>query len=395
MFALVSFTAVKAGSSPTTTSTWRPSSDDARRLHRVLRLPPRQPLRYAALAATAGIAVAGFTPHFPGYPLTNPIENAANGAGTVARIVGPGRLGQTRSHGGSAEAALYGVDSTADLDLLTGHTVHVDPSEAAAAWAYDLDWLPLPVFQPYVAWTTDLDDRNAEVVASRDGPDRILRQNLNVLGRYPGYESPAAMLECCATSASCARPRAGRSSAASATAAAIPSRSASLRRRTASRSLSREPPRDSVVFARVRGAQLHGARTTADDARPRSRPRGQLRDGRREPASEMVSTPFGRRLRARSRHRLRRADHAGRAGRRLSRALRAGPRRRNGHLPDQWRRRRRPSASISSAMPVRPPGLREVSAADDRRRHPGDRRPHHPRALPRWRSARRPARRTS
>ena len=45
--------------------------------------------------------------------------------------------------------------------------MHLDPSEAAAVWAYELDWRPLPVFQPYIAWTQDLDERNAEAVASR------------------------------------------------------------------------------------------------------------------------------------------------------------------------------------------------------------------------------------
>ena len=70
----------------------------------------------------------------------------------------------------------------------------VDPSEVTVAWANDLDWRPLPVFQPYMAWTEDLDRRNAETMASDDGPQRILRQNLNALGRYPAFESPAAMI---------------------------------------------------------------------------------------------------------------------------------------------------------------------------------------------------------
>ena len=36
---------------------------------------------------------------------------------------------------------------------LRGHTVAVEPWEAGAAWAYELDWQPQPVFQNYSAYT--------------------------------------------------------------------------------------------------------------------------------------------------------------------------------------------------------------------------------------------------
>ncbi len=90
------------------------------------------------------------------------------------------------------------------LSELRGHSVSIDPWEIAAAWAYDLDWDPLPVFQNYNVWTSELDELNAERLASRDGPERVLRHNprrvggefpqRTIDGRYPGWDPPAQAL---------------------------------------------------------------------------------------------------------------------------------------------------------------------------------------------------------
>jgi hypothetical protein len=63
-----------------------------------------------------------------------------------------------------------------------------------------LDWDPLPVFQNYSAYTSELDRLNAAAAESQNGPERILRENqLLVLpefptpdldGRYPGWDPP-------------------------------------------------------------------------------------------------------------------------------------------------------------------------------------------------------------
>jgi hypothetical protein len=157
-------------------------------------LPPRVEIRIGALAATVGVAAAAFTTAIPGYPMTNPVENASNAVETVATLADGARLEREVSANREALVAEYAVDGQS-LALLEGHSVHVDPSEAAVAWANGFEWRPLPVFQPYMAWTEGLDDRNADAVASADGPERILRQNLNAIGRYPAFESPAAMIE--------------------------------------------------------------------------------------------------------------------------------------------------------------------------------------------------------
>ncbi len=164
-------------------------------------LPARPAIRSTALAATVAAAAMGFTTHFagfprtdlPDYPLVDPVANIRNGAETVA-LMAPGKLEDEIEARRARLADEYDVDAAA-LAELKGHTVHVDPSETAAAWAYELDWKPLPIFQPYIAWTPELDRRNAEAVASEAGPERILRQSINALGRFDAWESPAAMLE--------------------------------------------------------------------------------------------------------------------------------------------------------------------------------------------------------
>ena len=160
----------------------------------VLPLPPGRAIRWLAGAVAVAVIAGAYTTRVPGYPLANPIDNLSSGASTVARLIDGDRLEREIAAERADEVADYGLDART-LSLLEGRPVHVDPSEIAAAWAYDLDWHPLPVFQAYGAWSEPLDRRNAEALASAtDGPERILRQNLDALGRYPGYESPAAML---------------------------------------------------------------------------------------------------------------------------------------------------------------------------------------------------------
>jgi hypothetical protein len=159
-----------------------------------LPLPSRPEVRAGALIAIVGTIAAGFTTSVPGYPLTDPIANLRNGASAVARLVDTEKLERVIADNRAGLQAEFGLDQRT-LELLDGGSVHVDPSEASAAWAYDLEWHPLPIFQPYAAWTEELDQRNAGEVASDSGPELILRQNLNALGRYPAFESPAAMLE--------------------------------------------------------------------------------------------------------------------------------------------------------------------------------------------------------
>jgi hypothetical protein len=89
----------------------------------------------------------------------------------------------------------------ATLMALRGHSVAIDPWEIGVAWAYRLDWSPLPVFQNYSAYTSRLDRLNAAAVSSPDGPERILRENPALVypefptrgidNRFPAWDPPA------------------------------------------------------------------------------------------------------------------------------------------------------------------------------------------------------------
>lgn len=86
------------------------------------------------------------------------------------------------------------------LAALRGRSVAVEPWEAGAAWAYELDWRPLPVFQNYSAYTPALDRLNAAMVEDPAGPERLLRENQQVVDaefptadlddRFAGWDPP-------------------------------------------------------------------------------------------------------------------------------------------------------------------------------------------------------------
>ena len=90
------------------------------------------------------------------------------------------------------------------LTALSGQPVHIDPWQTIVAFAYpELGWSPLPVFQSYLAYTTALDELNAERLRSADAPTRILRERVDdvdgtplaVDRRFVWFESPTTTLE--------------------------------------------------------------------------------------------------------------------------------------------------------------------------------------------------------
>jgi hypothetical protein len=114
-------------------------------------------------------------------------------------LVSPGRRDSLTAGGRAAMQETYGL-APAGLAALRGHSVGVEPWEAGAAWAYELDWDPQPVFQNYSAYTSGLDRLNAAAIEDPAGPERILRQNTQVVlpefpgpdldDRFPGWDPP-------------------------------------------------------------------------------------------------------------------------------------------------------------------------------------------------------------
>jgi hypothetical protein len=80
---------------------------------------------------------------------------------------------------------------------IAGHTVHIEPWEAAIAYAYpSVRWDPAPVFQDYLAYTSVLDRFNADFMAGSHAPDFVLRQPWAAIDlRVPRWESPDEQLQ--------------------------------------------------------------------------------------------------------------------------------------------------------------------------------------------------------
>lgn len=84
----------------------------------------------------------------------------------------------------------YGL-SQEIVDALRDGKVAADPWDVSAVWAAGADWLPVPVFQAYQAYTPGLDRLNAAHLADR--PRLILQpvEPVSIDGRNPAWETPA------------------------------------------------------------------------------------------------------------------------------------------------------------------------------------------------------------
>ena len=130
----------------------------------------------------------------------DPVANVRFAVDQARDLFSPGRRDTLIGFGRAAMQSSYGL-APPGLAALRGHTVAVEPWEIGAAWAYELDWRPLPVFQNYSAYTPALDRLNAEAVADPAGPERILRHNTEVVqpefpgadidDRFLGWDPPA------------------------------------------------------------------------------------------------------------------------------------------------------------------------------------------------------------
>ncbi len=82
----------------------------------------------------------------------------------VDRLVTLAVPGDVDDHVEQAKArqrAVYAVPARF-IDAIGRGTVHIDPIETSAVWAYDLAWRPTPVFQTYAAYIPALDTVNSE-----------------------------------------------------------------------------------------------------------------------------------------------------------------------------------------------------------------------------------------
>jgi hypothetical protein len=105
----------------------------------------------------------------------------------------PGHVDQRVGQAKARQRALYAIPGSFIKTIGSG-TIHIDPDETSAAWAYDLAWRPAPVFQTYQANTPTLDQLNGESLST--GPQFVLSRRspaspaTSIDGRLGVEESP-------------------------------------------------------------------------------------------------------------------------------------------------------------------------------------------------------------
>jgi hypothetical protein len=168
----------------------------------------RRSLAVGAIAMLAGLTYLGNHEGFS--PVTFDFHARAESfVNQFKYVVKPGGMAEQQGLGREAMRNLYALKPR-QLALLRSGSVHVASLEAGVAYAYELDWDPLPVFQQYTAYTRRLDELNAAKLESSSAPDRILWENAPAVDptfvsvrpfpgtideRVPAWDSPAEMVQ--------------------------------------------------------------------------------------------------------------------------------------------------------------------------------------------------------
>jgi hypothetical protein len=113
----------------------------------------------------------------------------------VGALLDPGKRAGLAAEGRRTMRRVYDLDPATRREI-GRRSVDVEPWEIGVAWAYGLDWHPLPVIQGYAAYTSHLDGLNAAALAGGEGPELILRQaaGASLDDRLEGWDPPAAHL---------------------------------------------------------------------------------------------------------------------------------------------------------------------------------------------------------
>jgi hypothetical protein len=135
------------------------------------------PRRRAAVFLSASVVLGALALHtYPTPARLDVVANLTRFKESAELVVRPGlRQGHIDQARAGMQAA-FALDPKI-LAAVRGKRVAIDPWEISVAWAYELDWSPLPVPQNYVAYTSKLDRLNAAAIEDPGGPQVILRNN--------------------------------------------------------------------------------------------------------------------------------------------------------------------------------------------------------------------------
>jgi len=124
---------------------------------------------------------------FPDDRIVAAVQAPGQAVDRLVTLALPGRVDQRVERAKARQRALYGIPGRF-IKAIGWGTVHIDPYETSAVWAYDFAWWPVPVFQTYTAYTPALDGLNSESLAT--GPQFVLSRRRAIDNRVGVQESP-------------------------------------------------------------------------------------------------------------------------------------------------------------------------------------------------------------
>lgn len=133
--------------------------------------------RATAFLVAAAVVGAIFVNEAPIPPRLDVVDNLNTLQDSAELAIRPGlRQGEINAARANLQAALALPPEV--LAAADGKRVAIDPWEISVAWAYELNWSPLPVIQSYSAYTPRLDRLNAAAIEDPNGPQAILRADI-------------------------------------------------------------------------------------------------------------------------------------------------------------------------------------------------------------------------
>lgn len=128
---------------------------------------------FVVTAATSVVVYLGVFAPFAYFHAVEALHAPVQAVDRLATLAVPGQVDQRVEQAKAAQRASYAIPDHFIKTIGSG-TVHIDPTEASAAWAYNLAWRPPPVFQTYAAYVPALDYLNSESLTN--GPQFVLSQ---------------------------------------------------------------------------------------------------------------------------------------------------------------------------------------------------------------------------
>ena len=158
-------------------------------------VPVKRESRATAIVSVAGAVLVTFAVQgaVGGPKVFNPVSNVSAFFTQLSDNADLSRAARIQDAG---RTTIRTVEPVAPQALSTiGHkSVAVYPTEQAQAWAYSMNWDPMPLLQAYQAYTSALDALDATFIRSAAAPKRILfAGTISIDGRVGAFDDGATL----------------------------------------------------------------------------------------------------------------------------------------------------------------------------------------------------------